>query len=146
MSNDNDILDKIIAYLVSKTSLTLCCVDDGIPHCCNCFYVLDKNLMVFYLTSSLSTQHASIMLTAPKVAGTVNDQLSSILYLKGVQYSGEIRLLENEDELKARRLFCAAYPIAKLKKAPMWEIKLNTLKMTDNKLGFGKKLRWSRLD
>jgi len=142
----SDILDKIISYLSSKTSLTLCCVDKGIPYCCNCFYVLNKDLMAFYITSSLNTHHASIMLASPNVAGTVNDQLNSILHLKGIQYSGEIKLLKGEDELKARQLFCSAYPIAKLKKAPMWEIKLSTLKMTDNRLGFGKKRIWSRDD
>jgi len=29
-------------------------------------------------------------------------------------------------------------------KAPVWGLKLNHIKMTDNALGFGKKLLWDR--
>lgn len=146
MMGQGDTLDKIVAYLVEQTTLTLCCVDQGTPYCCNCFYVLDRSSMVFYITSSLNTHHSSVMLKNHKVAGTVSGQTQSITHIQGVQYQGSIRLLADDDEDKARRLFCAAYPIAKLKKAPMWEIMLNTLKMTDNQLGFGKKWLWSRDD
>ncbi|WP_392565366.1 hypothetical protein RHO15_07095 [Utexia brackfieldae] len=144
--DDGDVLDKITAYLLTRTSLTLCCVDQNQPYCCNCFYVLDKSRMVFYVTSSLNTHHARIMLTAPQVAGTINEQVNHFLQIKGVQYTGRIRLLDDEEALAARDLFCQSYPIAKLNIASMWEITLDTLKMTDNRLGFGKKRLWCRHD
>lgn len=146
MCHEDKDLVKIIAYLESRTSLTLCCTLDSQPYCCNCFYVIDKSKMVFYITSSLNTHHASIMLTSKNVAGTVHDQQRSVLQIKGVQYTGEITLLEQEQASIAREQFCRAYPVARLKKAPMWQIKINTLKMTDNTLGFGKKRHWARYD
>lgn len=144
MGDQQTDLDKIITYLSSQTSLSLCCVDDGMPYCCTCFYVLDAQRISFYFSSSLNTYHANIMLKSSRVAGTVADQTQSVMHLQGVQYQGRVKLLMDEEEKRARQLFYASYPIAKLKKAPMWEIMLNSLKMTNNKLGFGKKLLWSR--
>ncbi|RKS84662.1 hypothetical protein DES39_1873 [Orbus hercynius] len=146
MGKDHDDLNKIITYLTKKTTLTLCCVDKEVPYCCNCFYVLNKAKMMLYITSSFNTHHANIMLKSQQVAGTINDQARSVAYIQGVQYTGQITLLNNEDEQQARNLFCQAYPIAKLKEAPMWAITLSMLKMTDNKLGFGKKFLWHRAD
>jgi uncharacterized protein YhbP (UPF0306 family) len=34
--------------------------------------------------------------------------------------------------------------VAVAMKAPVWRLKLNYIKMTDNTLGFGKKLLWDR--
>lgn len=146
MSDDHSTLNKIVSYLSSQASLSLCCIDDGVPYCCTCFYVLDVQRMALYFSSSLNTHHASVMLKIPQVAGTVADQTRSVTHLQGVQYQGRVRLLADDEEKRARHLFCTSYPIAKLKKAPMWEIMLTTLKMTNNKLGFGKKLLWSRHD
>lgn len=30
--------------------------------------------------------------------------------------------------------------------APLWEIRLHSLKLTDNRLGFGTKIQWSQSD
>jgi len=36
--------------------------------------------------------------------------------------------------------------VALVLKAPVWEIRLDELKFTDNTLGFGKKLHWLRAE
>ncbi|MBJ4294868.1 hypothetical protein JGE43_18630, partial [Salmonella enterica subsp. enterica serovar Typhimurium] len=36
------------------------------------------------------------------------------------------------------------FPVARVLPAPVWEIRLDEIKFTDNTLGFGKKLHWLR--
>ncbi len=43
-------------------------------------------------------------------------------------------------EEKTRRRF----PVARMLSAPVWEIRLDEIKFTDNTLGFGKKMIWLR--
>ena len=36
------------------------------------------------------------------------------------------------------------FPVARMLSAPVWEIRLDEIKFTDNTLGFGKKMIWLR--
>ena len=109
-----DNLVKIARYLKKQTTLTLSCVSDDKPWCCNCFYIFDVNPVSFIITSHSNTRHGQIMQINPAVAGT-------------------------------RQLFCQRYPIAHVMKAPMWQIMIDELKMTNNRLGFSHKTIWRRI-
>lgn len=137
-------LTAITRYLKKQHVLSLCCCDDDLLWCANCFYVFDETRMAFWLMSATDTRHGALMLAAPPVAGTINGQPATALRIKGVQYRGEARLLKGELEQQARTAYCERFPIARKMKAPVWEIRLDELKMTDNTLGFGKKMQWLR--
>ena len=64
--------------------------------------------------------------------------------IKGVQYRGHIVRLSDEAEHVARSAYHKRFPIARKVSAPLWEIQLDEVKMTDNALGFGKKIAWVR--
>ncbi|MNF14966.1 hypothetical protein D3C80_2173750 [compost metagenome] len=53
-------------------------------------------------------------------------------------------MLSGDEEALARARYCKRFPIAKVMKAPVWQLNLQEVKMTDNTLGFGKKLHWAR--
>ncbi|RWR01485.1 hypothetical protein ED28_13415 [[Pantoea] beijingensis] len=142
--SDTESLVAISRYLKKQHVLSLCCGSHEHLWCANCFYVFDAERIVFWLMTECDTRHGEQMLRTPGVAGTINGQPKTVLLIKGVQYRGSIRRLEGEDELRARAVYCKRFPVAKKASAPLWEIRLDELKMTDNTLGFGKKLSWTR--
>lgn len=138
----DDQLSAIARYLKKQHVLSLC---GGQPlWCANCFYVFDAEKIAFWLMTETTTRHGAQMQENSQVAGTINGQPKSVLLIKGVQYAGRIAVLEGEEEQAARRAYLRRFPIAAKVSAPLWEIQLDELKMTDNALGFGKKLSWTR--
>ena len=78
------------------------------------------------------------------VAGTVNGQPKTVALIRGVQFKGEIRRLEGEESDLARKAYNRRFSVARMLSAPVWEIRLDEIKFTDNTLGFGKKMIWLR--
>lgn len=134
----------LIRYLKKQHALSLCATSGGDLWCANCFYVFDEARMAFWLMTEPDTRHGALMLANPQVAGTVNGQPKTVLLIKGVQYRGRIQPLSEENEAQARHAYLKRFPIARKVKAPLWEIMLDEVKMTDNALGFGKKIVWQR--
>jgi len=60
--------------------------------------------------------------------------------IQGIQYSGKIHDVEDE---RQRALYLKRFPYAVAMNPTLWKIELHTIKMTDNTLGFGKKLIWN---
>lgn len=142
--SDYQPLKAITRYLQKQHVLSVC---GGDPvWCANCFYIFNEEKVAFWLMSEESTRHGSQFVSDPRVAGTINGQPKSVLLIKGVQYAGRIRLLEGEEKEQARKAYIKRFPIAATVSAPLWEILPEELKMTDNALGFGKKLHWLRQD
>ncbi len=100
--------------------------------------------MAFWIMTEPDTRHGELMLQNSQVAGTVNGQPRSVLLIKGVQYRGRITRLEEETEKVARAAYQKRFPVSRKVSAPLWEITLDEMKMTDNALGFGKKIAWQR--
>lgn len=134
-------LSHLLRYLKKQHVLSLCTSDGDDLWCANCFYVFDEARMAFWLMTGTDTRHGALMLHNSRVAGTVNGQPKSVLLIKGVQYRGQGRLTEDEQALKA---YQRRFPVAKKVTAPLWEIAIEELKMTDNALGFGSKIVWQR--
>ncbi|WP_345829116.1 YhbP family protein [Erwinia sp. HDF1-3R] len=132
----------ISRFLKKQHVLSLC---SGPPvWCANCFYVFDPDSCVFWLMTEKHTRHGAQMLSDSQVAGTINGQPKSVLLIKGVQYAGRITLLEGDKAKAAHSAYVKRFPVAIKASAPLWEIRLDEVKMTDNALGFGKKLSWMR--
>ncbi|MDY0927564.1 YhbP family protein [Candidatus Pantoea symbiotica] len=134
----------LIRYLKKQHVLSLSASHGDDLWCANCFYVFDAANMAFWLMTEPDTRHGALIQANPRVAGTVNGQPKSVLLIKGVQYRGVIQLLSGEREALARRAYQKRFPVAKKVTAPLWEIVLDEVKMTDNALGFGKKIIWTR--
>ncbi|MCX8958514.1 YhbP family protein [Erwinia psidii] len=135
-------LEAISRYLQKQHVLSVC---GGEPvWCANCYYIFDPQTVIFWIMTEQNTRHGAQFSRHPQVAGTVNGQPKSIMLIKGVQYSGRITLLEGQAQVQARRAYIKRFPVAIKSAAPLWQIQLDELKMTDNTLGFGKKITWKR--
>ncbi|CAK9883764.1 MAG: hypothetical protein XXXJIFNMEKO3_00137 [Candidatus Erwinia impunctatus] len=133
----------ISRYLKKQHVLSLCC---GMPlWCANCFYVFDTQRVAFWLMSDPKTRHGQQMMSYREVAGTINGQPKSVMMIKGVQYRGRVKLLSGEAETHAKSAYIRRFPVAALHQAALWEIVIDELKMTDNRLGFAQKTNWIRL-
>lgn len=132
----------LIRYLKKQHVLSLCATDGKDMWSANCFYIFDQDSMALWLMTEPDTRHGQLMLANPRVVGTVNGQPKTVLLIKGVQYAGHIQLLSGERETLARLAYQKRFPVAKKVSAPLWEIQLDEVKMTDNALGFGKKIVW----
>ena len=142
--NNPDDLKHILKFLNKQHVLALCAVADGEMWSANCFYVTDTESMTLYFMTEMKTLHGTLMAKSQHIVGTFATHPKTIALIKGIQYRGEATVLSGEEEAHARHLYCRHFPVAIAMKAPVWGLKLNHIKMTDNALGFGKKLLWDR--
>jgi uncharacterized protein YhbP (UPF0306 family) len=136
---------KIAQFINKQTCATVCCVDrKGNPYCFNCFYVFNSQQGLLYFKSSTSTHHSGMMIDNPAVAGTILPDKLSTLQIRGVQFDGTVLAADHPLTRKAHSHYYKKHPTALAMPGEMWSIQLNSIKMTDNTLGFGSKLNWNR--
>lgn len=142
----NNIPDKRILEFIKKHHvLTLATSANNSPYCCSCFYVYDEVNNTFIYTSDLSTRHANEMLNNERVAIAIALETTMVGKIRGVQVCGCVNKLENDEFEKAKKKYVAKFPIAALSDLVLWEVDPDFIKLTDNRLGFGKKLIWEKI-
>ena len=122
-----DTLAAIGRWLSKQHVVTWCVSREDELWCANAFYVYDPDTVAFYLLSEEHTRH-----------GQMTGQRAK------VQFKGEIRRLSGDEEARMRQRYVKRFPVARMLSAPVWEIRPDEIKFTDNTLGFGKKLHWRR--
>ncbi|TKI08621.1 YhbP family protein [Martelella alba] len=143
MNTDTN-LNAIVAYLKKQHVLTLCVGNGQTLWCANCFYALDEATMCLYMLTDGNTRHGGLLAENHSVAGTINDQTVTVSRIKGIQYRGDVRRLEGDEAQSARKLYTARFPLAKIAGTPIWRLRLDEIKFTNNTLGFGTKISWLR--
>jgi hypothetical protein len=137
-------LAAISRWLEKQHVISWSVAKDGELWAACAFYLYDRERVSFYLLSEETTRHSQMSGPRAAVAGTVNGQPKTVALIRGVQFRGEIRLLAGEESEIALQRYSRRFPVAKMLRAPVWEICIDELKFTDNTLGFGKKLHWLR--
>lgn len=140
--NSSEAQQHIMRFLEQQHLLTLCAGNGSDMWCANCFYLFEPSNMLLWLMTEPQTRHGNLMQQNRQVVGTIAPIPESIALIKGVQYRGEILLLTGEEARVASAGYYQRFPQAKGIVAPIWQIALQEVKMTDNTLGFGKKLHW----
>ena len=122
--------------------LSIATVSDGIPWCASCFYAWDEESNTLVITTDSDTRHGTAFLNNPGVAGTIALETKRIGRIRGIQFSGTVSEPESDALERARRCYLRRFPFAALAQIHLWSIKLSHIKLTDNRLGFGKKIIW----
>ena len=136
---------KITTFIQQQHVLSLSVIlAENQPWVCNAFYVFDKENWCLYLLSELKTKHAQAMLKNPNVAGTISNSPKSIIKIQGIQFTANAELLTENQASHAYELYYHAFPFARVMKAPIWSIRLQEIKMTNNLMGFAYKTYWQR--
>jgi uncharacterized protein YhbP (UPF0306 family) len=135
---------RISRFFRKHHVLTVATSADGKPWCANCFYVYleEKNSLVF--TTDPVTRHGKEFLVNPFVAGSVVLETPVIGRIRGIQFQGYVSEPKDEMFAIARSAYLKRFPVAMLMETHLWIVELTHIKMTDNRLGFGKKLIWSK--
>lgn len=138
----NSIDKKIVEFINKHHVLILATSNNNQPYCCNCFYTYleDENVLIF--TSDNETKHIQDVKEQNYVGGSIVLETNIIGKIQGIQFNGTISEPKNDLLKKAKKKFLKRFPYAALMDTTLWVVKLNFIKMTDNRLGFGKKLIW----
>ena len=139
----NPLPERISKFLKKHHLLSLATIDKEGPWCCSCFYVYIPEENIFVFTSDFKTKHIQNIQNSTKVAGTIALETKIIGKIRGIQFAGSIEKLEGEKLIVAEKAYKKKFPIAMLMDTTLWGVTPNIIKMTDNRLGFGKKLHWS---
>ena len=133
---------RIIRFLKRHHVLTVATTINNEPWCASCFYVYlaDENLIVF--TTDMDTRHGQEFVKNPVVAGAVALETRVIGKIRGVQFQGLVSEPEGDLVERANTAYLKRFPVALLMETHLWVVRPTILKMTDNRLGFGKKLIW----
>lgn len=136
--------ERIKNFILGQKNLTLCTSENNQPYCASCFYafIREENILVF--KSAKTTKHISQALVNNKVAGTILPDLDDPGTIKGIQFTGIfIPPIDNHLE-KLRKVYYKKFPFARAVAGDLWVIELISIKMTENTLGFGKKIIWEK--
>ncbi|MBS4014143.1 MAG: pyridoxamine 5'-phosphate oxidase family protein [Bacteroidetes bacterium] len=138
----NTVPEKIIKFIKKHHLLNLSTVDQDGTWSCSCFYAYlpEENMLI--ITSDNSTKHIKNLSFSNKVSGTIALETKIIGLIRGIQFAGEIKKLEGNELKIAEKAYLKRFPIARLMETTLWSISPKIIKMTDNRLGFGKKLIW----
>ena len=140
----DELNSRITNFIKEHHVLTLATSNNNIPYCANCFYAYDElnNQLIF--TSDEDTKHIKDTKDQNIVGGSIVLETKTIGKIQGIQFNGIIKEAINETYKNANKLYLKKFPYAILKTTKLWIIELSYIKMTDNKLGFGKKLIWKK--
>ena len=132
-------LQKIEAFIDEHHVLTLATAVENDVSACSLFYAYDIENKSFIVASSEDTEHIQNILKNPKVAGNIFLETKEVGKIQGLQFKGELCKLS---ESRQKLLYFKKFPYAIALNPTLWEIKVHSFKLTDNRLGFGKKLTW----
>jgi len=135
---------QIIDFINEHHLLTLATSKENTPYCCNVFYVYDVTINQLIFSSDTKTKHAQDFIINSNVAGSIALETKEVAKIQGVQLLGEITELKGEDLNTAKKQYLQAFPYVRLMETHLWAMRLTVIKMTHNKLGFGKKLIWEK--
>ena len=131
---------RIIDFIKRHHVLTLATVsNEGEPYCAACFYAYDKERNRLIFTSDDTTRHAQQMLQSSKVAIGITLETRIVGKVQGAQICG-IALRGNDED---RKIYVKRFPYAAVAPLNLWAVEPTFIKLTDNTLGFGKKLIWN---
>ena len=134
----------IIHFLNEHHLLTLATSQNNKPYCCNLFYVYDQLSNQLIFSTETKTKHAQEFICNTNVAGSIALETKEVSKIQGVQLLGTILELKGEHLRSAKEQYIKAFSYAANMDIHLGAMPLNFIKMTHNKLGFGKKLIWKK--
>lgn len=128
---------KVADFLEQHHVMTLATTDFDSVSACSLFYAYSREFNSFVVASSDDTTHIQHIRKNNNVAGNILLETKTVGKIQGVQFRGEFESLK---EKSLKKLYFKTFPYAVAMMPQLWQIKVNYFKMTDNRLGFGKKI------
>ncbi len=131
---------KVIKFLSKHHVMTLATQSEEGAYCANAFYTFDQESQTLIFSTDPTTRHGSEMVANRRVAVSVVLETKVVGCIQGAQIIGQIEEASSAD----RKLYLSKFPYAMVVDLHMWRVRIDYLKLTDNTLGFGKKIIWNR--
>lgn len=133
--------ERIVKFIKKHHVLTLATSNSlGEPYTANCFYAYDSKRNILIFTTDDDTRHGREMIERSTVAVNIVLETRIVGRVQGLQICG--RALRGDDE--AKKSYIKRFPYAMAMPLNLWMVEPSMMKLTDNTLGFGKKLIWQR--
>lgn len=135
---------EIDDFLQAQNVASISFVDETslVPYSFSCFYAFDKKHMLLMFKSSRDTWHAGHLDPGKAIAGTILPDKLDVIRLQGIQLAGHILAQDDHLHKYAVGVYYKRFPFARIMNGEIWAVQLHSIKMTDNKKGFGKKIKW----
>lgn len=146
---------RIKRFLRHHHVLTLSTNEEQGSWTAHCFYAFMPGHEALVFTSDPETRHGRNMVQNPKVSGGIVLETKVIGKIRGLQLTGRAFLIGNSagqpvtegtavapSVREIRSAYLKRFPFAIAEKLDLWILHIDYIKMTDNRLGFGKKLTW----
>lgn len=145
MSQNKNDITSIDKFISENKIAAICCTDkQSNPYCFHCFYVFDSKNHLLFFKSSSETFHARLLLDNPGVAGSILPEKIEFLALKGIQFTGKVLYDEIPDKISPEAFYYKRLPLGLTKPGKIYCIQLESIKLTDNSVIFGKKFEWTK--
>ena len=100
----SDLRERVLAYLSAHTTMAL--ATDGLAGLWAATILYTHEDLALYFTSVATTRHGQNMIASGRIAGTIHDECTEWIGMKGLQLSGTITLIT---EFEERRRIVAGY-------------------------------------
>lgn len=136
MSQD---LKKIESFILQHHVMSLATRDRDDLSVCSLFYYYEAGENLFIVASSVDTNHIRHIQKNPNIAANIVLETDKVGEVKGLQLKG---IFTKVDAMSLKAKYFKKFPYALAMQPTLWQIRVNYFKLTDNSLGFGKKLIW----
>ena len=136
---------RILKFIDEHHVLSLAISRENQPYCASCYYAYIPKTNRFLFTSDHDTRHIRDVIEGNnyRAAGTIALETRMVGKIRGIQFTGLLEELSGEPLKECRAAYLKAFPFARLIPLHLWSLTPDFIKMTDNRLGFGKKLVWN---
>ena len=133
---------RMAEFLREHHLLTLAVsVEDDI-WCSHAFYVFLEEENAFLIISEEKTRHVKIARKNPVVSGGIALETKRVGEIRGIQFKAIMEQCDDSIFGKYKLTYLKSFPYAIFKGGDLWLLRITEAKFTDNRLGFGKKLRF----
>ncbi len=132
-------LEKIETFIAKHHVLSLATAIENEVSACTLFYAYDAEEKVFIVASSQETLHMQHISRNPHVAGNIVLETKTVGKIQGLQFKGRFLPL---DDKELQKEYFQVFPYARVMNPTLYKIEVDSFKLTDNRLGFGKKIIW----
>ncbi|MDR0761635.1 MAG: pyridoxamine 5'-phosphate oxidase family protein [Campylobacteraceae bacterium] len=129
---------EFITFIKEHHVLNISSHEDGKTWSASCFYAFLEKDSTFVFASDKKTRHMQNIAKNPLVSGTITLETKEIGLIRGIQFEGSVK----KASLKAKKAYLLSYPFAAALAPSLWELEITYAKLTDNRLGFGKKIEY----
>ena len=126
--------------------MSIATISEQGPWCASCFYAWDEENNTLVITTDPATRHGAEFRSNPRIAGTIALETMRVGRIRGAQFTGIISEPSGDDLRRAKSIYLRRFPYAALAEIHLWVITPDHIKLTDNRLGFGKKIIWTSGD